>query len=65
MDKDIFMRAMAEEYTTSKDLTKLEDILEEYSLLLQFKNSQSEIKDTLVDFALDVIDLLELNEKEI
>jgi hypothetical protein len=63
MDKERFFKAMKEEFRTCDDLTHLEELFEEYSLVLQLEQTQLEIKNTLVDFALDVIDLLKYKDE--
>jgi cell fate (sporulation/competence/biofilm development) regulator YmcA (YheA/YmcA/DUF963 family) len=63
IDKDEFKNALKQEFTSSQDLSKLHELLEEYSLVLEFNHSQSEIKSILLDYAMDILEVLNLEEK--
>jgi cell fate (sporulation/competence/biofilm development) regulator YmcA (YheA/YmcA/DUF963 family) len=63
IDKDEFMNALKQEFTTSQDLSKIDDLIEEYSLVLEFNHSQAEIKNILLDYAMDILEVLNLEEK--
>jgi cell fate (sporulation/competence/biofilm development) regulator YmcA (YheA/YmcA/DUF963 family) len=63
IDKDEFKNALKQEFTTGQDLSKLEELLDEYSLVLEFNHSQSDIKSILLDYAMDILEVLNVEEK--
>jgi hypothetical protein len=63
IDKDEFMNALKQEFTSCKDLSKLDELLEEYALILQLPKTESEIKNILLDYAMDILEVLDSKEK--
>jgi hypothetical protein len=63
IDKDEYKNALKQEFTTGQDLSMLDELLEEYALVLQLPKTESEIKNILLDYAMDILDVLDLKEK--
>jgi hypothetical protein len=63
IDKDEFMNALKQEHTTTQDLSKLYELLEEYALVLQLPKTESDIKSILLDYAMDILEVLNVEEK--